>query len=153
MYKILVFDRGFSQIPHLSRAMLPCPRAFVLASARRFTPLSGLCSVAHARRTGPCRFQNPVWVSRIWLKIPLQKPEFHLLILTVILQMIGYANILLPMTTKNLSPKNWSWQILINLKMCPWHFLIHNYVIILWSLLPIVVYNFDFTSIYNYFQI
>ena len=70
MYKILVFDRGFSQIPHLSRAMLPCPRAFVLASARRFTPLSGLCSVPHARRTGPCRFQNPVWVSRIWLKIP-----------------------------------------------------------------------------------
>ena len=39
-------------------------------------------------------------------------------------------NSLLPMTTKNLSPKNWSWQILINLKMCPWHFLIHNYVII-----------------------
>ena len=66
MYKILVFDRGFSQIPIARSGILKipsgstlCPWGRAKAEERRFAALSGLRSAPRARRAARGDFQNP----------------------------------------------------------------------------------------------
>ena len=95
MYKILVFDRGFPQIPIARSGILknpsgstPCPRASAPASVRRFAPLSGLRSGPRARRAALGDFKNPLRAQGIWVKIPSQKPEFSILISRILVEII-----------------------------------------------------------------
>ena len=71
MHKILVFDRGFPQIPIACSGILkipsgstPCPRAYAPALGHGVLP-SGI-------------FKIPSGLRGIWGKIPSQKSEFSI---------------------------------------------------------------------------